>query len=173
MPVRASSRDTLKAIGGLLILAGVPTLAPGQSFSAHSGMPVRIEIVATCSLTASDLDFGAYDPSAAAPKQGQTTIQLRCAAGETAELSLDGGTAPGGNTSRRKLGSESGPDRLDYGLFQDPARTVEWGERSGRDTLEVLTTGSMQSVPVYGEIPAGQRTRDGTYSDTITVRLQL
>jgi spore coat protein U-like protein len=24
---------------------------------------------------------------------------------------------------------------------------------------------------VYGEIPAGQRARDGTYSDTITVRV--
>jgi spore coat protein U-like protein len=40
------------------------------------------------------------------------------------------------------------------------------------DTLEVeATTGAPQTVPVYGQIPGGQRVRDGIYSDTITVRV--
>ena len=62
-------------------------------------------------------------------------------------------------------------DRLDYDLFQDPGRTIHWGDRSGMDTLEVLTTGAPQTVPVYGQIPGGQRVRDGIYSDMITVRV--
>jgi spore coat protein U-like protein len=66
---------------------------------------------------------------------------------------------------------EGGIDHLDYGLFQDPGRTIHWGNRSGTDTLEVQTTGAQQTIPIYGQIPAQQRARDGTYSDTITLRV--
>jgi spore coat protein U-like protein len=40
------------------------------------------------------------------------------------------------------------------------------------DTLEVVATGAQQTVPIYGQIPAGQRALEGTYSDTITLRVQ-
>ncbi|GAB3774244.1 hypothetical protein GCM10028796_48240 [Ramlibacter monticola] len=136
-------------------------------------MPVRIEIVASCSVTATDLDFGAYDAERGAPTRGQTSIALLCAPGLVVEVSLDRGTTFGATTSRRKLNFESGLDRLDYGLYQDPGRTLNWGDTPGEDTLEVPTTGLPQTVPVYGEIRAGQRVRDGIYSDVITVRVQF
>jgi spore coat protein U-like protein len=132
-------------------------------------MPVRMEIVAACRVSVSDLDFGAYTPTLKSPVLGQTTIQILCAPGTTAEIALDPGLSPGNNTARRKLLQESGNDRLDYDLFQDAARTIHWGDRSGRDTLEVVTADATHTVNVYGEIPAGQRARDGTYSDVITV----
>jgi spore coat protein U-like protein len=53
----------------------------------------------------------------------------------------------------------------------DPGRTIHWGDRSGRATLEVQTTGAPQTIPIYGQIPAGQRALEGTYSDTITVTI--
>lgn len=134
-------------------------------------MPVRIEIVTSCAVSAADLDFGAYASNSPTPVQGQTTIQLLCGAGAVAEISLDAGTGLGGNTSRRRMERDPGAERLDYDLFQDPARTIHWGDRSGADTLEVHSTGTPQTVPVYGQIPAGQRSRDGIYSDTITVRV--
>jgi spore coat protein U-like protein len=132
-------------------------------------LPVRIEIVRSCTVSASDLDFGAYPSDSKTPARGQTAITLTCGADTTVEVSLDAGTGTGGNTSRRQLRQDAGTDRMDYDLFQDPARTIHWGDRSGRDTLEVHTTGVPQTVPIYGEIPAGQRVRDGTYSDMITV----
>ena len=39
------------------------------------------------------------------------------------------------------------------------------------DTLEVQAAGVPQTVPVYGQIPGGQRVRDGIYSDMITARV--
>jgi spore coat protein U-like protein len=66
---------------------------------------------------------------------------------------------------------DAGVDRLDYDLFQDLGRTAHWGDNSGVDTLEVQATGVPQTVPVYGQIPGGQRVRDGIYGDTITVRV--
>jgi spore coat protein U-like protein len=134
-------------------------------------MPVRIEIVASCAVSAADLDFGAYASNQNTPVQGQTTIQLLCGSGAVAELSLDAGSGPGGSTNRRRMEQDGGRDQLDYDLFQDPGRTIHWGDRSGVDTLEVETTGAQQMVPVYGQVPGGQRVRDGIYSDMITVRV--
>ena len=147
------------------------TLRAQTILTTTAGMPVRIELVGFCQVSAADLDFGAYASNQNAPAQGQTAIQLQCSGGTVAELTLDAGSGPGGNTSRRRMEQEGGVDRLDYGLFQDPARTVHWGDRSGVDTLEVETTGAPQTVPVYGQIPGGQRARDGIYSDLITVRV--
>jgi spore coat protein U-like protein len=153
-----------------LALAALPAISGAQAtYTATAGMPVRMEIVASCAVSASDLNFGAYASNQTAPVQGQTAIQLLCGAGSTAEVSLDEGLRPGSNTSRRRMGQDSGTDRLEYDLFQDAARTIHWGDRSGRDTVEVETTGGPQTLPVYGEVPGGQRVRDGSYSDTITV----
>src|SRR5688500_10883114 len=155
-----------------LALAALPVPSVAQAtYTATAGMPVRIEIAASCAVSASDLDFGAYASNQNAPVQGQTAIQLLCGTGTLAELSLDAGTGPGGSTSRRRMEQEAGRDRLDYDLFQDPGRTIHWGDRSGVDTLEVETTGAQQTVPVYGQVPGGQRVRDGIYSDMITVRV--
>ena len=173
MALRAPSRNSQQLIGAFLAFAALPTAPVGQTLTATSGMPVRIEIVASCVVSASDLDFGAYNTSSATPARGQTTIELQCSPGLVAEVNLDAGTAPGANTSRRKLRSESGGNRIDYGLYQDTGRTVHWGDTPGVDTREVLTTGAPQTVPVYGEIPAGQRGQEGTYSDEITVRVHF
>ena len=134
-------------------------------------MPVTIEIVQSCLVSAADLQFGAYVSNSTTAVHGQTTITLSCGVGVTVEVSLDAGEGAVGNTQRRQLRQDSGPDRMDYDLYQDPGRTIHWGDRSGRDTLEVLATGLPQAVLIYGAIPAKQRVRDGKYSDVITVTL--
>jgi spore coat protein U-like protein len=155
-----------------LALAALPATPRAQTFTTTAGMPVRVELVGFCNVSATDLDFGAYASNSQTPAQGQTSIQLQCSGGTVAELGLDNGLRPGsGSTSRRRMEQDAGVDRLDYDLFQDPGRTVHWGDKSGVDTLEVQATGVPQTVPVYGQIPGGQRVRDGIYSDTITVRV--
>jgi spore coat protein U-like protein len=162
-----------RIIVAFLALAALPTTVRAQAqLTATAGMLVGIEIVTACTVSVADLDFGAYASNSTTPVLGQTTIQLRCGAGSTAELFLDEGSGPGGTTSRRRLEQDSGKGTLEYDLFQDPGRTTHWGDRSGRDTLEVQTTGSPQTIQIFGEIPAGQRAVEGTYSDTITIRVQ-
>ena len=155
-----------------LAIAALPATSRAQTtLTTTAGMPVRVELVGFCNVSASDLDFGAYASNQNTPVQGQTAIQLQCSGGTVAELHLDAGTGPGGNTSRRRMEQDAGRDRMDYDLFQDPGRTIHWGDRSGVDTLEVQATGAPQTVPIYGQIPGGQRVRDGIYSDMITVRV--
>ena len=124
-------------------------------------------------MTASDLNFGAYASNSQTPLQGQTFIQLICGGQTTAEVSLDAGSGPGGSTNNRRMEQEAGSDRLEYDLYQDAGRTIHWGNRSGVDTFEVQTpeTGLPVTISVYGQIPGGQRAREGTYSDTITIHV--
>jgi spore coat protein U-like protein len=148
-------------------LPGQPPITPGVT--AHAIMPVTLEVIQSCHVTATDLNFGAIAANSPTPVLGQATIDLTCGAGVNAEIALDAGTSPGNNTSRRQMLLDAGRGRLDYDLFQDAGRTVHWGDRSGVDTLEIFFEGTLRVVPVYGQIPAGQRVPDGTYSDTITV----
>ena len=148
-------------------IPGGPSIRPGTS--ANAIMPVTLEVVHTCHVTATDLNFGAIVSNSATPVLGQATIEMTCGAGASAEIALDAGTSPGNNTSRRQMLNEAGRSRLDYDLFQDAGRTVHWGDRSGRDTLEVLFEGALRTVPIYGQIPSGQRAVEGSYSDMITV----
>jgi spore coat protein U-like protein len=155
----------------LAAFPATPAQLPTPGVTDTAILPVRIEIVRACTVSASDLQFGAYPSNSTTPVHGQTAITLTCGADTTVEVSLDAGT--GGGRNRRQLSQDAGSDRLEYDLYQDPGRTIHWGDRSGTDTLEVLTTGAPQTVPVYGEIPAGQRVRDGTYSDVITVTVHF
>src|SRR5688572_7601558 len=72
-----------------LALAALPAMLRAQIFTATTGMPVRIELVGFCNVSAADLDFGAYASNQSAPAQGQTNIQLLCSGGAVAELRLD------------------------------------------------------------------------------------
>jgi spore coat protein U-like protein len=167
------SRLAQRTVAAFLALAGLPMAPVAQTYTVASGMPVTIEIVMQCTVSATDLDFGAYSTDSVSPKLGQSSITLLCSAGTVADVALDSGTGPGRNTNRRQMSQEAGPNRLDYELHQDAGRTIHWGDNSGRDTLELPMTGVPQTVPVYGRIPAGQRARDGTYSDVITVQVQF
>jgi spore coat protein U-like protein len=155
---------------GVIFLSLASLLASAQTILySNSIMPVRMEVVTACSVSVSDLDFGSYTSNSSTPVHGQTSIQLQCAPGTAAEISLDAGTSPSGGTSRRNMQQDVGNDRMDYDLFQDAGRTIHWGDRSGNDTKEVVTADAPLTVPIYGEIPGGQRVRDGTYSDVITI----
>src|SRR3954471_14484164 len=77
---------------GFTLAAFPATPAQSPPLTASSVMPVTIEIAASCTLSASDLDFGPYRPDLPTPALAQTVIQLQCAPGITAELLLDAGT---------------------------------------------------------------------------------
>jgi spore coat protein U-like protein len=153
-----------------LALAAWSGTALAQTYTATAGMPVRVELVGQCTVNATDLNFGTYASLAPGSVYGQAAIELSCPSGTTAEVSLDAGINARGNSTRRRSMREPDGDQLDYDLFQDSARNIHWGDnRSGRDALEVVTTGPSMSIPVYGAIPGRQKVRDGSYSDIITV----
>ena len=67
--------------------------------------------------------------------------------------------------------SGPGANRLNYSLFSNTARTTNWGDTVGTDTVPATGTGAAQTFSVFGRIPGSQPQPPGTYSDTITVTL--
>ena len=62
-----------------------------------------------------------------------------------------------------------GSSRLHYKLLSDPARTINWGNTVGIDTVVGTGTGTAQSLTVYGQLPGSQTgLQPGNSSDTIT-----
>ena len=69
-------------------------------------------------------------------------------------------------TTRKMTGPASAV--LSYAMYQDSARSVNWGMTIGTDTVTGTGNGSAQAITVYGQLPAGQYVAPGAYSDTIT-----
>jgi spore coat protein U-like protein len=63
----------------------------------------------------------------------------------------------------------SGGGTLNYSLFRETGRTSNWGNTGTTDT--VSGSGLLQTITVYGRIPAGQTPIVGVYTDTVTVTL--
>jgi spore coat protein U-like protein len=154
--VNVISEDQVKTLARLasaLLLAGAAAGASAQS--ASTTFQVTANVAASCSVTATDLAFGQYDPFAATPLDSTSTISITCTNMHGYAYSVPTPTA------RSMAGP--GAATLNYGLYNEAARTSGFG---GAGT----GNGSAQSITVYGRIPAGQTLAVvGSYSDLVTV----
>jgi len=112
--------------------------------------------------------FGNYTSSAVS--ETTSTITVTCTAGTGYDIGLDaGGAAGAGVTTRQMSGTTVTTARLNYFLFSDSGRTVNWGNAVGTDTVH-LTAGAVPIIStVYGRVPAGQFVAPDAYLDTINV----
>ncbi|HEY1962441.1 MAG TPA: spore coat U domain-containing protein, partial [Rhizomicrobium sp.] len=86
-------------------------------------------------------------------------------------VGLNQGTFSGATVTSRKM-SGPGSASLSYSLYQDAARTRNWGNTVGTDTVPGTGTGTAQSLTVYGRVPGSQTAAvPGSYADTIVVTL--
>jgi spore coat protein U-like protein len=138
-----------------------------QAATDTTTFQVTATVTESCNVTATDLAFGNYDPSAA-DNDKTSTITVTCTKGTDYDIGLNEGTASGATvTARQMTGS---PDLLDYSLFSDSNRTVNWGNTVSTDTVHVgSAAGTPENHTVYGRIPTGQYVTAGSYADTITV----
>jgi spore coat protein U-like protein len=146
--------------------AGLP-FSPVGAATTTTTFSVTATVTATCQVSASTLAFGSYS---AAQADASTTISVSCTNLTAYVVSLDAGTGSGATTSTRKMTGPSG-QTLNYALFQDSTRLVNWGNVAGVDTVAGVGNGSAQSISVYGRIAASQFSTAGSYSDTVTVTI--
>jgi len=128
---------------------------------------VTTSVGEACSVTATDLGFGAYDPLSATNTDATTTMDVTCTLSTTYDVGMDAGTGTGATTTVRVM--EFGANTLNYALYQEAGRTTIWGENVGVDTVSGTGTGAAQTLTVYGRIPALQSVTPGSYADLITV----
>jgi spore coat protein U-like protein len=112
----------------------------------------------TCTLTVTALSFGTYTGSVL---NGTATGKVVCAGAW--DIPLNAGTGAGASETTRYMTGPGGAE-LAYQVFQDAARTINWG-----NTTDTELTGTGNANPIfYGQIAAGQYAAPGTYTDLLS-----
>lgn len=163
---RAFRVDRAAAVSGrvaALLLAG---LVPGAAWATTTTttFTVTATVAATCLVSATNLAFGTYT---GAQTDSTSSINVTCTNSTPYNVGLDAGTATGATVTTRAMTGPGGAT-LGYALYSDSARTINWGNTVGTDTVSGTGSGSGQVLTVYGRIPAGSLPAPGSYSDTIT-----
>jgi spore coat protein U-like protein len=143
------------------MLVGFGFLAAAGAASAQSPATTNFQVLAnvqaTCSVSATNLNFGQYDPLSTTPTDGSSTISVTCTNGTTYGVAV---TTPTARAMTGPLGAT-----LNYGLYNDAARSAGFNVPAG-----TIGSGQAQAITVYGRIPIGQITaRAGAYTDTVDV----
>ncbi len=148
---------------GLSLWSAVPVSV--HSASATATFNVTATVANSCSVSATDLGFGVYDPASAVDKTGVSTITVTCTLGTIYNLGLDNGTNASGST--RRMGN--GATRLTYQIYKDVGATTILGSVAGALGIAGIGTGVGIPSVIFGVIPKTQNVNAGAYSDQITV----
>ena len=134
-------------------------------------------LVSSCTVSASGVAFGIYDPTIPTATFSSGTIAVNCVVlGATGHNPVTIAFDTGGSgtfTSRTML---NGTDPLSYNLYIDAAYTQVWGDGTGVSltNTQFVTPGKPSfSATVYGMIPAAQTPGSGSFTDTITVTVSF
>ncbi len=161
MNVSATVKSTIATA-----LLGIVTvgLAPLSSSAATTTttFAVNATVQATCTVTATAMAFGTYVSTAASTST--STVSVTCTNTTPYTVGLDAGQTGGSVTTRQM---KNGTALLNYALFSDAARTVNWGNSTG-SWVSGAGAGTAQALTVYGQVAAGQYVTPGAYADTIT-----
>lgn len=153
-----------------LVVATVVALAPAAAVaaSASTTFSVTATVVDACSVSATNLAFGAYDPAATTDKTATSTISVQCSLGTAYTISLDNGGNASGSTRRMA----SGANRLSYEMYRDVGNSLIFGTVANLLGVSGVGTGVAVPTTVYGVIPKSQSVGTGSYADQITVTIE-
>jgi spore coat protein U-like protein len=156
-----------------------PGGGPGGSGAlAAVSLTASTTVIAQCSMTTQDLDFGAYDPLSAnfsSPlRNSAAKIVVKCTRGATGAVGLNLGSNASGTTRRMAAG---GGNFLTYELYRDATYSSGqiWSSTNRKSAVStgkdnpLIVTGESGGFTIFGQVPGGQvNAASGSYSDTIT-----
>lgn len=147
-------------------------LAPMCALAADDtdSFVVSADVLATCDVTANDLEFGDYNPIDASHLDAQTTLSVTCTSGTGYHVAMSLGDGSGASMATRYMTYNS--DQLSYTLYQNSQRTTLWGVPGGANRLAGTGDGMPDTIDVFGRIQMQQAVPAGHYTDTITVTVQ-
>lgn len=131
--------------------------------TVNASFSVQANMLAHCVISASPLVFGSYTGTV---NNATTSINVSCTNNTSYTIGLNKGASSGATVRKRAMTGPGGA-LLNYALYSDAARTVNWGISAATNWVTGSGIGSQQSLTVYGQIPAGQFPTPGSYSDTI------
>lgn len=154
----------------LLPIAALAMPADAQSV-ATGVMPVTALVVPSCTVAALPLVFGPLSLSGG-DTDTQTSIVLTCTPGTGYNVGLDAG-AHASNGVRNMVGTLNG-SLVPYQVYSNAARTTEWGNAFGTNTVAGTAGSAITNLTVYGRV-AGRADLfpAGGYTDAVTVTVRF
>ena len=166
MGIRVHASVAMQRVMAVVLLTG--SAAAGAATTTGT-FTVQAVINSACSVSATALNFGAYNPASATALTGTSTVSVYCTGGTPYTTALNVGSG-GGTFATRTL--SGGGQTLDFNLYRDASYSQIWGDGTA-STFTVAGTGSglltANTITVYGQLPVSQDKPVGTYSSTITV----
>jgi spore coat protein U-like protein len=160
----------------VLALSG-PAFAASPLSPKSTTFNVSSDVIANCTISATDLSFGNYDPvgtNSTTPLDMSTTVSVLCTKGSSGvTVGINTGThASGGN---RFMADAVSGDTLQYELYSDSSHTTVWGTGAaavGWATFGPISGGAVAKT-VYGRVAAGQDKTVGHYTDVATATVNF
>ena len=156
------------AMSGAVVLGSARLLSAA---TATANLGIGTTVSANCSITTTAVTFpAAYDPvgtNAAADSDGTGNIAVTCTKGAGTSIALNLGANFTGTQARMK--GPGATDYLNYQLFSDAARTVDWCGVTR--TIAAAPSKATQNFIVYARIPRNQDVSVGAYADTVVATL--
>lgn len=166
--MRRRSSFRLSTIGGVFAAAAWWTSAASAA-TATGVIGESITITATCTVGSStNVAFGSQGLlNTAVNTSGALSVQ--CTNATPYNVGLDPGGATGATVTTRQMSGGGGA--VGYALYRDSARTLNWGQTVGSDTLAGTGNGAAQSITVYAQAPAQTTPAPGAYTDAVNVTI--
>ncbi len=163
-------KKTLAALVLSLFLAGISISTGAETQTAQ--LTVQATVVGAVTLTVQTLDFGALAQSENTDSTG--TIIVNATNGTIYRITLDAGNNLSG--SIRRLKNSASDNFVNYWLYKDEARTLEWGDSgygntypTGTPTEEQTGDGTDQPFTAYGRAEGCGTNPAGSYQDFVLV----
>ncbi len=161
--ITAAALSTGMLTACLAILSG-----PAFAGSADTTFNVTASVAGSCTISATNVDLGAYDPASGSNATG--TITYQCTPGLSPSISLDGGLNSSGNPNGREMAGS--PGFLTYNIYQDDSDTTLWGDGTEGSTEAATADGNSDTATAYVNAPSGQTSAPaGNYTDTVTATI--
>jgi spore coat protein U-like protein len=161
--------------GPFACLVGLTVAVTAQGVRAESTastIAVGATVTSNCIVSTEPISFGSIDVTSGTSAHASGKVAVTCTGGTAWIASANAGSGAGASLATRKMTGAEG--LLSYELHVDNSRSAVWGEGLDASTsvLSGVGSGSAQTKPVYGSVPAGQvGTPPGTYSDLVVVTI--
>jgi spore coat protein U-like protein len=153
----------------ITLAAGLAALST-SAFAATvtSTFQAKVVIQGQCqAATAGTLDFGTTGILGTIIDV-TSTVLVTCTNTTPYNVGFDQGLNGSSVTARKMKGGPSN-ELISYSIYSDAARTTNWGNTVGTDTVAATGNGLAQTFTAYGRVPVQTTPTPGIYTDTITV----
>lgn len=164
----AKSKLFVASLLGALALPLAAQAATYSNGSKTATFDVTMKIVADCTIAATGMDFGQNQGVLSTTLSATSNINVTCTNTTPYNVGLNAGTGAGSSGSTRYMsGTGANTGTVQFNLFQAPGAGA-WGNTQGTDTMSGVGIGALQTLTVYGQVPAQATPAPDSYKSTVT-----